>query len=125
MNSEQNAFGILHGVVKGERPLRELGPLGFDIQEYDGRVSVMYDGDLVIVPEVGDIAAGFRAHLARALDLREWASFILAGSGAVSLEALEGHAAGEHLIEALWDAAETGAVSESAVRVIRRLVDPE
>lgn len=80
----------------------------------------MYSGELFVIPEIGDLALGFRSYHGRSHDLRAWASVLLAGSGFLDLGALESREAGDALIEGLWDASEEGAVSDRTKKVIQR-----
>ena len=120
-DSRQSADSeLVHQVVRGERPWSDLTGVGVEIHSDGHGYEVKYSGDMFVIPEIADLARGFRSYEGRTEDLRAWASILLAGSAFLDLGALESREAGDALIEGLWDASEEGDVTDRTKKVIHR-----
>lgn len=119
-DSQSAESELVHQVVRGERPWSDLTRIGVEIRSDGHSYEVRYSGDMFVVPEIADLARGFRSYEGRTQDLRAWASILLAGSAFLDLGALESREAGDVLIEGLWDASEEGDVTDRTRKVIQR-----
>lgn len=109
-------------IVTGERPIADASALGLFITETaEGKKLV---GDLpgvVISPAIDDVVSGFLRNRNSPDDLRNWAFLMLAEIGAIDLSDLEEASVGETLFQALWDASESGTVSDELIGRVSRL----
>ena len=110
-------------VVRGEMPLDALTKLGIDIDSQDGFYKLKSGRfDVTVTPSASDVALGIlRYSSGNKNDLRKWAFFMLAESGALDLSAVESHPQGELLISALWDASFEGHVSSETIELVQHL----
>jgi hypothetical protein len=110
------------GFVRGEANLSALQGEHLRVQVTPSGVSVEYRGQEDVVPELTDIATGFRKLLQRDRHERgSWAQVLLAGAAFLDLAALESGVHGQILLDALWDVADGQEVGEEARRVISQL----
>jgi hypothetical protein len=96
---------VVLAFVRGERGWQDLALAGVSVSFMDDGCDCEGAGTVVVRPSVADIATGFTTHMSsREVDLRRWASVILAASTIIDLEALEQDQDGEQILSALWDA---------------------
>lgn len=108
--------------ARGERDWRDLELVGLTVSFMDDGCDCDGAGTVVAAPSVRDVAQGFIRHLeAREIDLRRWASVMLAASAVMDLSRLEKHPEGERIISALWDASGGEPVDEDVIRLLRSL----
>jgi hypothetical protein len=88
-------------VARGERPWTDLRVLGIDVRLEGNRCHVENPQHLEAAADVHDLARGLQAHRQDPRALREWA-FVME-SVDVDLD-VEQHAAGDLVLNALWDA---------------------
>jgi hypothetical protein len=110
-------------VVRGERPLDALEELGIDIDPQDDLFKLKSGNlDVTVTPAASDVALGILQYRSRTKkDLRKWAFFLLAESGAIDLSEIESHPQGEILLSALWDASFDGRVSSETIELAQHL----
>ena len=108
--------------ARGGREWRALKDGGLTVSFMDDGCDCQGAGTVVAAPSVRDVAQGLIQHLnGREVDLRRWASVMLAASAVIDLRKLEDHPDGERLISALWEASGGEAADEDLVKVARRL----
>ena len=114
---------LIRGIVRGEKPLELLETLGVHVSQEAGAYRVEGAGTVVARPSLEDVAAGI-VNCARSgvSQCRRWSAVILAASAVIDLACLEESKHGASLLEALWDAAETGVFEEQALSLAQRLV---
>jgi hypothetical protein len=93
-----------------------------DIEEREGQWLIAYAGDVCSTPDLSDLATGLAAYRTRAQDLQAWAHVMLGASAFLDFSGFESTPMGELLVEALWDAAESGAVSDASEAVLSKLL---
>jgi hypothetical protein len=120
--TEESSRELVREIVRGERHWSHLPLVGVSVRTQGGAVEVQNHVNFVVVPEVMDLAHGFKAYRNRSEDCRIWASILLAGSGFLDLGALEGRPVGDLLLEGLWDAAESGTISPQLTALVNNLV---
>jgi hypothetical protein len=82
---------VVLAFVRGERGWQDLALAGVSVSFMDDGCDCEGAGTVVVRPSVADIATGFTTHMSsREVDLRRWASVILAASTIIDLEALLG-----------------------------------
>src|SRR4051794_23279532 len=116
---EDSRDTLITAVIRGDAPLASLQAAGVQVSRDSEGMTVSAIGGDAVVAEITDLVAGFLRYDGCSEQLSEWASVMLAGSAFLDLAALEDHGAGSTLIEALWDAADTGAIAPSARAVLR------
>lgn len=121
LNSSSHA-DLVRKVVRGERPWTDIRLIGATVREHAGVWEIGYKGKICSTPDLNDIVAGLRAYMDRPTDMREWAHVLLGGSGFVDFAGLDSTEAGEVLVEALWEAAESGAVNQRTKALMARLM---
>jgi len=114
---------LIRDIVRGEKPVDLLETLGVHVSQEAGAYRVEGAGAAVAKPSLADVAAGV-VNCARSgvSECRRWAAVILAASAVIDLACLEEGKPGAHLLEALWDAAETGVFEEQALSLAQQLV---
>ena len=120
MPSNDAISAALIAVVRGERLWQSLLPLGFLIERKEDRWTFQHLVPGCVVPSVADIARGFLSEKS-ASQRTEWASFILAASGLVSLQAIEVNEHGDFLLDALWNMSFGRELPEEAWQKLQRL----
>jgi hypothetical protein len=105
-------------VVRGERPWTDLRTVGMEVELEGNRCVVRNPRDVEVTANVHDLAKGFRAYLHDPRKLKEWAFVVEAAD--VDLE-VEGHPAGDTLLNALWRASFGEPLGEDVVKVIEQL----
>ncbi len=88
-------------VVQGLRKWETLRSLGV---RRSGQIWYFDPYPRPVAVSTKDLLIGFRRYDGKPPEMREWATFILAAAGLISLEQIETAPSGEALIEALWDA---------------------
>lgn len=124
MVKESSQIGALAlAIVRGEMPLDALTKLGIDIDSQDGFYKLKSGNfDVTVTPSASDVGLGIlRYSSGNKNDIRKWAFFLLAESGAIDLSAIESHPQGETLISALWDASFEGRISNETIELAQRL----
>ncbi len=116
------ATQLVREVVRGERHWSDLRTIGVDIEEGEGQWLIAYAGDVCSTPDLSDVAAGLAAYRTRAQDLKAWAHIILGASAFLDFSGIESTPTGELLVEALWDAADSGEVSDASEAVVSQLL---
>lgn len=108
-------------VVRGEVNWGSLRGAETTIEHLDDQWTFRTDCSPI---EVGakDVATGLLNLQHRELELVEWASFLLAASDLVSLEALHGSARGESLLTACWDLAFEKHLRHGAVELAKAVL---
>jgi hypothetical protein len=89
-------------VVRGEAHWSTLRTTSLRI-EHEANTWIFSPAQQVVEVEAKDVAAGLLNLMHRHDDLVEWASFLLAAGGLVSLDRLGGSPYGESLLTSLWD----------------------
>jgi hypothetical protein len=124
MSKEPSQIGALVlAVVRGEMPVDAVSRLGIDIDYEDGFYKLKSGNfDVTVRPSASDVAVGiFRYRSGNKNDVRKWAFFLLAESGAIDFSLLESHPQGDALINALWDASFEGRISNETIELAQRL----
>jgi hypothetical protein len=124
MLKEDSQTGVLVlAVVRGDLPVDAVRRIGIDIDEENGFYRLKSGNlDVTVTPTASDVAQGIlRYGSVNKNDVRKWAFFLLAESGALDFSGLESHPQGEELISALWDASFEGHVSNETIELARRL----
>jgi hypothetical protein len=106
--------------IRGERPWRDLEPLGLRIAFSDDRCEIQ-GSTSVVTPTIKDLARGLLNHISDPVHLRQWAAVVLAGSEFIDLKQIERDPQGELIIDALWEASAGDPVPEAAVATATRL----
>ena len=91
------------------------------IEFRDGELTFEYRGNVVSTPDASDIAQGFQRYLYWPDELQAWASVVLAATGLLDLSGIESTAAGNVLLEGLWDASASGEIDPKTAEVVSRL----
>ena len=112
---------LVREIVRGERLWSDLRLIGVEIEATERELRISYPGTAMSLPDMVDLAHGFAAYSARPTDLQQWALVLLCGSAFLDLSGLESTAAGEALLEGLWDAADSGEIALATQRVVDRL----
>jgi hypothetical protein len=101
---------LVLAIVRGEMPINAVTEIGVDISSEDGFYKLNSGNfDVTVAPTASDVSLGIlRYSSENKSDIRKWAFFLLAESGAIDLSAIESHPQGETLIGALWDASFEG-----------------
>lgn len=115
-----NPAELIREVVRGERHWSDLRLIGVEIDQREGDWSITYAGDVCSTPDLSDVAMGFDRFRTSTEELQSWAHVLLGGSAFLDFSGMESTPSGEVLVEALWDAAESGVVSAAAAVVISR-----
>lgn len=117
------ARSLILSIVRGEVPLYFLRQIGIKITSADGSYTLRSNNfDVAVAPAAEDIAKGLLRYASGDKnDLREWAFFLLAESGALDLSAVELHPQGDSLLSALWDASFEGCVSGATIELAQNL----
>ena len=119
MDSDRN---LVLQFVRGERKWRDLGQVGLTISFMDDGCNCDGSGTVVVAPAVGDVASGLvRMVEGPEVELRRWASVVLAASAVIDLRALELHSDGERILSTLWDASAGVAVEADLIALGRTL----
>lgn len=106
--------------VRGERNWQDLAHVGVIVSFMDDGCDCEGGGTVVATPSLRDVAQGLVQYLGgREVDLRRWASVVLAASAVIDLSALEHDPEGERLLSALWDASSGEPLEEDVVRQAR------
>jgi hypothetical protein len=114
---------IVRSFIRGDRPWQDLRLIGLSVSFMDDGCDCEGKGDVLVTPTIADIARGFLHHAsAREVDLRRWASIILAASAVIDLAALEEHPDGETVLDALWEASAGSEMHEWTLNLLRDLV---
>lgn len=107
-------------IITGEAPLSKIADLGIEIkQEPDKMLLLSKLTNSLVYPTVSDLVKGFTVYKNQPAKLKLWAFFCLAESGAIDFSEIENHPFGERIIEELWEASETGLVSEDFLNQAR------
>ena len=114
MNEEK----VILEVVRGETPWSALQELDITLELNEGSVSIQNPQHLAAVAKPADISRGFLKYQNDPERLKTWAWLVVAGSSLIDLD-LEGHAQGEALLGALWDAAYGAPLSSDVLRIAR------
>jgi hypothetical protein len=111
------------GVADGTIDWRRLKELGFQLKRVRGGWRG-YSPHAAVAVLVGaeQLARGINRYASRPDDLQGWAVTMLSAD-CFDLAPLERHVAGNLLLDALWDAAETGSVGPTALDVATRLAE--
>jgi hypothetical protein len=117
-----SAANVIRQVVRGGQPRINLRSVGISVTHYDEVWEISNPKNVVLQATPQDIAAGFVKFRGDNFNLQEWAGLIMAASSFLDLRLLDVHPAGEALLNALWDAAFTGACSESIFLLANRLI---
>lgn len=107
--------------MRGERPWTDLWLIGVLIREEEGEWVVEYAGGIFSTPDIVDFACGFRGYAERPAELKDWAHVLLAGSAFIDFAGIESTDTGAALLDALWDAADTGILNETTRKIVARL----
>lgn len=124
--TEPSQIGALVlAVVRGDLPVDAVTRIGIDIDSENGFYKLESGNfDVTVTPTASDVALGIlRYSSGNKNDVRKWAFFLLAESGALDFSALESHPQGDLLISALWDASFEGRITSevvAAAEVIKR-----
>src|SRR5437868_4421911 len=110
-------------IVRGEVPLDALTKIGVDIDSENGFYKLKSGNfDITVTPSAYDVGLGILQYSSgNKNDIRKWAFFLLAESGAIDLSVVESHPQGETLISALWDASFEGHIGDETIELARRL----
>lgn len=120
--SPDPATDLIRQVVRGDRGLDALTQIGVEFEFSGAGVELRYSGPAVAHPDASDIAAGFLKHEFDQDALKTWAMVVLAGSAFIDLASLEGTSVGHALLDGLWDAAQSGELSQVARLAVHRLM---
>lgn len=105
------------GIITGETPLSSIADFDVEIsQEQNAMVLHSKLSNSLVFPTVADVIKGFMVYENEPDKLKLWAFFNLAESGAIDLSKIEEHPFGEKVIDALWEASESGLVSEDFLK---------
>ena len=124
MSNEPSQIGALVlAVVRGEMPVDAVTRIGIDIDYEDGFYKLKSGNfDVTVRPTASDVALGIlRYSSENKNDIRKWAFFLLAESGAMDFSVLESHPQGDVLINALWDASFEGRISNETKELAQHL----
>ncbi len=105
-------------VVRGERPWMDLCAMGMQVQLDQGVCRFDDSGPVEARVDIHDLARGFLTHMHDSRRLREWA-FVMEGLP-VDLD-VEGHPAGEKVLDALWSASFGEPLTDDQIRVLEDL----
>jgi hypothetical protein len=123
-SAPDGASSLIRQVVRGDCSWEALKQIGVRLEFTDAGLELRYSGAAAAYPDANDIAAGFWRYQFDQDALRTWASVVLAGSGFIDLASLEGTFVGDTLLDALWDAAQSGELSPTARLAVRQLLHP-
>lgn len=124
MSNEPSQIGTLVlAVVRGEMPVDAVTRIGIDIDYEDGFYKLKSGNfDVTVRPTASDVAFGIlRYSSENKNDIRKWAFFLLAESGAMDFSVLESYPQGDLLINALWAASFEGRISNETIELAQWL----
>ncbi len=108
-------------VVRGELHWSRLRRADLSI-EHEGNIWTISPVQQVVAVDAKDVATGLLNLMHRHDDLVEWASFLLAAGGLVSLDGLGECVHGESLLTSLWDLAFEGELRSDVVQIARAVL---
>jgi hypothetical protein len=118
ISKAQTAEETIQQVVRGERPLADLAPLGMKAEPEESRCQFLSSFPSETRVSLRDLAKGFLAHSQDSRGLKEWA-FVMEAMPADF--ATEEHPEGEAVLNALWKASFGEALSESEMELFKKL----
>lgn len=111
------------GIITGEFPLDSIADFDVEIsQKQDVMTLHSKLSDSLVVPTVTDMIRGFIAYENEPNKLKLWAFFNLSETGAIDFSKIEEHPFGERVIDALWEASDSGFVSEDFLNEARNFI---
>lgn len=108
-------------VIRGERAATDLADMGITLEFIDGTWHIMAPHLEPVKLQISDIAHGLVKYRSVPKDLQKWAGLLLCGSGFIDLSDCEIQTGWDLLLNALWDAMDTGAFSDSALHLAEEL----
>ena len=119
---EESPSELALAVATGDADWRRLKDLGFSLRKVRGGWRGTHSPPTpVVVPVTATLlAAGLVRYSARPRELQPWAVSML-GADCFDFAPLEDHIAGTLLLDALWDIAQTGVISPTALDAATRL----
>jgi hypothetical protein len=114
------AEDVILQAVRGQTPWSALQDLDVDLEINGASCSIENPRHLVAVAKPADISCGFLNYRNDPERLKTWAWLVLAASSLIDLD-LEGHASGDVLLDALWDAAYGVPLSQDVLRIARKV----
>jgi len=115
-----NETQIIYEVVRGERPCTDLFQLGVKIEKVDDTWHFEFPQLEPVKLQISDVAYGLVKHRSNPDGLKKWARLILAGSF-IDLSNCEEQTGWEVLLNALWDAMDTGQINNDALGIAEEL----
>jgi hypothetical protein len=122
ITSAESAAATIRQMVRGERPLTDLVPLGMDAGPQESRCYFLASFPADTRVTVHDLARGFLTYLHDATRLQDWAFVMEAMPADVDVE---NHPAGETVLNALWSASFGEPLSDDQLAVLKALGEEE
>lgn len=113
---------LIRQAFRGERPWSDLEAIGITVTMQGETWIVRNPRKLAAVLTPADIAQGLLAHQADALELENWASFVLVGD-LNDLDIADDDAEGDALLNAIWDLAFRAPLSQGHIDAANRVLN--
>lgn len=85
------------------------------------RLAARHGMDVRPLNQRSRVTGSIQVYAKRPADLRDWAHVLLAGSAFIDFAGIESTDTGAALLDALWDAADTGILNETSRKIVARL----
>jgi hypothetical protein len=116
-----NQYELILQVVRGERPCDDLSQLGIKIERIDDAWHFTSPPLEPVKLDISDVANGLLKYKGQSDALKKWARLLLCGSGFIDFSKCEEHTDWEILLNALWDAMDSGTYSDDAFNLAEEL----
>ena len=112
---------IILQVVRGQRPCEDLSQLGIHIERVDGAWHFKSPPLEALQLEIVDVANGLLKLKEHPDALQKWTRFLLCGLGFIDFSKCERHSEWQVLLDALWDAMDSGSCSDATFHLAEEL----